>query len=183
MGVSHIALAVKDIKATHKFYTEAMGFELMKVEIVPKPVGFARHVFYSTGSDIDQLIAFWDFSGVPQTKELKTDICKDLGLDPLTNHIAFQAEDAEDLMVRKQRWLDFGLDVLEIDHGWIHSVYANDPDGISVEFAFLTKPFSASDAAEANELLFAEDPPMTDDKPMILFHKPDGTQQKVSQHA
>ena len=36
MGVSHIAIAVKDIHATHRFYTEAMGFELVKTEIVPK---------------------------------------------------------------------------------------------------------------------------------------------------
>ena len=33
MGVSHIALAVKDIEETHRFYTEAMGFDLVKVEI------------------------------------------------------------------------------------------------------------------------------------------------------
>ena len=65
MGVSHIALAVKDIEATHRFYTEAMGFELVKVEINPQKGGFARHVFYSTGSSKDQLIAFWDLSNVP----------------------------------------------------------------------------------------------------------------------
>ena len=58
MGVNHIAIAIKDMKATHRFYTEAMGFRLVKVEVVPQQGGFARHAFYSTGSESDQLIAF-----------------------------------------------------------------------------------------------------------------------------
>ena len=28
MGISHIALAVKDLEATHRFYTDVMGFDL-----------------------------------------------------------------------------------------------------------------------------------------------------------
>jgi catechol 2,3-dioxygenase-like lactoylglutathione lyase family enzyme len=171
MGVSHIALAVKDIEQTHRFYTEAMGFELVKTEIVPQKGGFARHVFYSTGSCEDQLIAFWDLSGVPGLESPRTDICRDLGLEPLTNHIAFQAEDLDDIERRKQRWLDFGRDVLEIDHGWIHSIYTEDPDGIAVEFAVLTQPFSEVDAAEALVLLRAEAPAMSPTKPSISFHK------------
>jgi len=58
MGVSHIALAVKNIEKTRRFYTEAMGFELVKVEINHMRGGFNRHAFYSTGSSTDQLIAF-----------------------------------------------------------------------------------------------------------------------------
>ena len=171
MGVSHIALAVKDIEATHRFYTEAMGFELVKVEIVPQKGGFARHVFYSTGSMEDQLIAFWDLSSVPGSQNPRTDICRELGLDPLTNHIAFQAEDLADIERRKQRWLRFGRDVLEIDHGWVHSIYTEDPDGIAVEFAVITRPLGERDAAEALELLRAESPSMSPAKPKVLVHQ------------
>jgi catechol 2,3-dioxygenase-like lactoylglutathione lyase family enzyme len=173
MGVSHIALVVKNMAATHRFYTEAMAFDLVKVEIIPKTEGFARHVFYSTGSATDQLIAFWDFAAMPGAAELRTDICRDLGLDPLTNHIAFQADDLDDIAIRKQRWLDFGVDVIEIDHGWIHSIYAEDPDGISVEFAVVTRPFTDADAAEAQELLVATAPPPSPDEPIISFHQAD----------
>jgi catechol 2,3-dioxygenase-like lactoylglutathione lyase family enzyme len=171
MGVSHIALAVKDMAATHRFYTEAMGFELVKTEIVPKDGGFMRHAFYSTGSAEDQLIAFWDLSAVPGVGELTTDICRDLGFDPLTNHIAFQAADVDDLQRRKQRWLDHGHDVLEIDHGWVHSIYTEDPDHIAVEFAVITRPLTADDAREALELLFDPAPPMSADKPGFSFHQ------------
>ena len=173
MGFSHIALVVKDIAETHSFYTEAMGFGLVMVEIIPRSEGFMRHVFYSTGSATDQLIAFWDFAAMPGGADLRTDICRDLGLDPLTNHIAFQAEDLEDIAVRKQRWLDFGVDVIEIDHGWIHSIYTEDPDGISVEFAVLTRPFTEADAVEAQELLVATAPPPSLDEPIISFHQAD----------
>ena len=159
MGVSHIAIAVKDMAATHRFYTEAMGFALVKVEAVPQHGGTARHAFYSTGSRDGQMIAFWDLSRVPRRQELKTDICRDLGLDPLTNHIAFSADDPSDLERRKQRWLAAGHDVLEVDHGWVHSIYTEDPDGIAVEFAFLTQVPSAEDAAEAEALLFGDDAP------------------------
>ena len=172
MGVSHIALAVKDIEATHRFYTEAMGFDLVKVEIIPQKGGFARHVFYSTGSNVDQLIAFWDLSSVPGCENIRTDISRDLGLDALTNHIAFQADDLDDIERRKQRWLRCGKEVIEIDHGWIHSVYTEDPDGIMVEFAVVTRPFTETDATEALELLRGDSPPLSSDEPHVSFHKP-----------
>lgn len=171
MGVSHIALAVKDIDKTHQFYTEAMGFELVKVEIVPQKGGFARHAFYSTGPSRDQLIAFWDLSNVPGSEEIRTDICRDLGLDPLTNHLAFTADDHDDLERCRRRWLDYGRDVLEIDHNWIHSIYTEDPDGIAVEFAVLTREFTEADAAEALGLLQASSPPIQNEAPKVSFHK------------
>jgi catechol 2,3-dioxygenase-like lactoylglutathione lyase family enzyme len=171
MGVNHIAIAVKDIERTHEFYTEAMGFELVKVEIVPQKGGFARHVFYSTGSERDQLMAFWDLSNVPGVGEFRTDICRDLGLDPLTNHLAFSADDLGDLERRKRRWLRYGRDVLEIDHHWIRSIYTEDPDGIAVEFAVLTQDFTADDAAEAERLLHAKAPPLSAEAPRVWVHK------------
>jgi catechol 2,3-dioxygenase-like lactoylglutathione lyase family enzyme len=171
MGVSHIALAVKDMEETHRFYTEAMGFDLVKVEINSQKGGFARHAFYSTGPKEDQLIAFWDLSNVPGSENIRTDICRDLGLDAMTNHIAFQAGDLDDIGRRRQRWLDFGRDVLEIDHGWIHSIYTEDPDGITVEFAVLTQPFTDEDARQAKELLTAKSPTPSSAKPNVTLHK------------
>lgn len=175
MGFNHVALTVKDIQATHHFYTEAMGFELVKVEVNPQNGGFARHVFYSTGSATDGLMAFWDIANVPGNENPKTDLNRDLGLDPMMNHFAFQADGPEDMERRKQRWLDFGKDVLEIDHGWIHSIYTEDPDGNVVEFAVLTKPFTNDDAKEALALLQAKNPAPAGEKPKIRFHKAETT--------
>ena len=170
MGISHIALAVKDLEATHRFYTDVMGFDLVKVEIAAMRGGKARHAFYSTGSPDDQMIAFWDLRDVPGFDEgYKTDISRDLGLDPFTNHLAFQANSLDDLAAKRDRLQDAGLPVVEIDHGWIQSVYAEDPDGNVVEFAIVTEGFTDADAAEALDLLTADDPPMSP-PPTITFH-------------
>ena len=171
MPFHHLALVTRDAPAVHVFYTEAMGFELVKVQIVPKGESFARHVFYTTGSARDQMIAFWDLSRVSDPEALRTDICRDLGLAPGTNHLAFSASDVPDLLRRKERWLACGHDVLEIDHGWIHSIYTEDPDGITVEFAVLTQDFTERDAAEALELLRAEHPAPSERPRKIELHK------------
>ena len=37
MAFHHVALATRDTAATHRFYTEVMGFELVKVVVGPQP--------------------------------------------------------------------------------------------------------------------------------------------------
>lgn len=174
VGINHVAIAVRDMAATHEFYTEAMGFELRKTVVVPREGGgFARHVFYSTGSDEDQLIAFWDLANDPTAPaEFETDISRGLGLDPLINHLAFQATDVDDLVAKRQHWIDRGHTVLEIDHGWVHSIYTEDPDGIYVEFAVVTSGFTDADRVRAAELLVADDPVPDDDEPVVTLHSP-----------
>jgi catechol 2,3-dioxygenase-like lactoylglutathione lyase family enzyme len=171
MGIHHLAFAVKDIDATHRFYTEAMGFTLAKVEVVPKQGGFARHVFYTTGPARDQLIAFWDLAHVPHAGDLKTNINNDLGLERGTNHLAFTADDLDDLKRKRERWLGLGYDVLEVDHGWVHSIYTEDPDGITVEFAVLTRDLTREEAVEAQALLRAEKPVRSAPPKQMSLHK------------
>ena len=77
-------------------------------------------------------------TGAPE----KTDISRGLGLGLGVNHVAFTADSLEDLKRRRERWLATGHDVTEIDHGWVHSIYTLDPDGIVVEFAVLTRDFT-----------------------------------------
>ena len=44
-GNSHIAFAARDTHATQRFYTEAMGFELVKVEVARIGGGWDKHLF------------------------------------------------------------------------------------------------------------------------------------------
>ena len=37
MAYHHVALATRDLAATHRFYTEAMGFELVKAVVGARP--------------------------------------------------------------------------------------------------------------------------------------------------
>jgi catechol 2,3-dioxygenase-like lactoylglutathione lyase family enzyme len=93
LGIHHVAIAVKDIDATHRFYSEAMGFRLAYVEVIEQNRGWAKHAFYETGSPRDQLIAFWDLHGIMEDEDWSADISRGLGLPRSINHLAFSAED------------------------------------------------------------------------------------------
>ena len=174
MNVSfhHVALATNDLDATHRFYTEVMGFDLVKV-VAGETMegGWSRHVFYDTHHG--GLIAFWDIHD-DTLPEFNASISRGLGLPAWTNHLAFDAPTLEDLDVQKRRWLDHGEKVVEIDHGWCTSIYINDPNGIMVEFCTTTVAFTDADRAEAAELLVAEQPEL-EDSPTVTFHEPTKT--------
>jgi catechol 2,3-dioxygenase-like lactoylglutathione lyase family enzyme len=170
MGVHHLAFATKDVEANHRFYTEAMGFELVKVEVANMGKGWAKHLFYSTGPERDQLVAFWDLHD-PSLGDWSADISRGQGLPVGVNHLAFSADGLEDLAKRKERWLSRGHDVMEIDHDWCVSVYTTDPNGILVEFCTLVRDFTAADRAEAEELLRDPAPALRRDPKAVVIHK------------
>ena len=60
MPFHHVAIATNDLDATHRFYTEVMGFRLVHVEASanPEQTGWARHLFYDTGNG--ECLAVWD---------------------------------------------------------------------------------------------------------------------------
>jgi catechol 2,3-dioxygenase-like lactoylglutathione lyase family enzyme len=165
MGVHHLAFATRDAEANHRFYTEAMGFELIKVEVGKTEGGWAKHLFYGTGSARDQLIAFWDLHDPSLPERWSPAISKGQGLPVWVNHLAFSAEDRGDLARRRDRWLANGHDVMEIDHDWCVSIYTEDPNGILVEFCTLTRDFTDEDRKRALALLREPNPPIRTESP------------------
>jgi len=158
MGYHHLALACRDIQAIHEFYEGLMGFELVKVEIGPvREGGWAKHFFYRMEDD-HKFIAFWELHDVPGTENLETNISKAAGVPEHINHIAFDVQGMEDLQQRKQQWLGAGLEVMEIDHNWCHSIYTRDPNGILVEFCVTTGSFTTADREKALRALTADEP-------------------------
>ena len=150
MSYHHLALAAKDMAATHNFYETIMKFELVKVEIGPIPGGgWGKHFFYRMGGDDSKFIAFWELHDTVGHGTYEYDLNKAANLPAGTNHISFTAHSVDELMRWKDRWIDAGLDVLEIDHNWCHSVYTKDPNGNAVEFCVTTGSFSDEDRARA----------------------------------
>ena len=148
MGFHHVAVATRDVKATHEFYTGPMGFALVRVEVGPAGErGFAKHLFYDTGNG--EMIAFWDFHDPDLAPDWDPAISTALGLPLWANHIAFHSPDLADLGRRRERWLAHGVNVMEIDHGWCTSIYAKDPNGILVEFCTSTRALTPADREEA----------------------------------
>ncbi len=172
MAFHHVALATRDIDATHRFYTEVMGFTLVKAVVAPTPNGgWARHAFYDTG---EGMIAFWDLHD-PKMVDFDPAISTGLGLEPWVNHVAFGARDLDEIETRKQRWLDAGYDVVEIDHGFCVSVYANDPNGILVEWCTDTKPYTQADRVAAQAAMDTAEPPLEQPPEPKFFKAPVAT--------
>lgn len=163
MAFHHVAIATRDLDATHRFYTEATGFELLHVDMIPyMEEGWARHLFYDTGNG--EMLAVWDLHDV-DLPEFDPAISTGLGLPHFVNHIAFGASSLDHLDACKDRWLGNGHDVVRIDHGWCVSIYANDPNGIMVEFCCTTRLFDADDRRSAQDLRRQKGPVNVDRTP------------------
>jgi catechol 2,3-dioxygenase-like lactoylglutathione lyase family enzyme len=152
MAFSHLALAVRDLAANHRFWTDGMGFELEEVLDVPAGVGdgWARHVIYDTGDGTQVGLMELHDETVPDHDPA---ISRGLGLPGWVNHIAFDAADGDALDLARDRWLALGLDVVRIDHGRALSIYAEDPNGNTIEWCWLHDPVTAEDRARAGGLL------------------------------
>jgi catechol 2,3-dioxygenase-like lactoylglutathione lyase family enzyme len=161
VGVHHVAYACKDIKATHHFYQDLMGFQLLHTEVQDfEDGGFFRHIFYDLGDG--SCIAFFDVHGVGERDDWSSAISEGVGLPVWVNHIAFKADEAKQAAVKERMELADIKPLMEIDHGWCHSLYYLDPSGIMVEFCRdtpgvpidpdATRLFAAKSRAEAEAL-------------------------------
>ena len=172
MGYHHLALAARDMQAIHEFYEGVMGFELVKVEIADVPDGgWAKHFFYRMEDD-SKFIAFWEMHGVPGGDTVETNLSKAAGVPDMINHISFDVDSKEALEARRQQWLDAGLDVMEVDHNWCHSIYTKDPNDNLVEFCLTTGAFTADDREHALKALRGEDLPMSPPPAKFEIHHP-----------
>jgi catechol 2,3-dioxygenase-like lactoylglutathione lyase family enzyme len=167
MGFHHVALATNDLVATHRFYTEVMGFRLVKTVVGETPKGgWAKHVFYDTGDGT--CIAFWELHD-DTIAPFNSSISEALGLPAWVNHVAFSASDLDDLESRKQHLLGCGEVVVEVDHGFCRSIYVTDPNRVLVEFCTTTSPLDEADATEAARLL-ADPAPPVEAAPAAIVH-------------
>jgi catechol 2,3-dioxygenase-like lactoylglutathione lyase family enzyme len=167
MAFHHVAVATRDLAATHRFYVEAMGFTLAKVVAAKTPEGgWAKHLFYDSGGG--ELFAVWDLHD-ESLGDWSPGLSTGLGLPQWVNHIAFTARDAEHLEACKRRWLAQGSDVAEVDHGWCVSIYTRDPNGTMVEWCWSTRALDATDRAEAQRLL-ADPNPELETSPHVRFY-------------
>jgi len=149
-GIHHVAYACRDIEETHKFYDELMGFELVHTELNRVGEGYFRHIFYDTGAG--GMLAFFDVHGVGEQDGWSSRISTGNGLPVWVNHIAFAA-DEEKMEAARARFDAAGIEpLMEVDHGWCHSLYYEDPNGIMVEFCRDTPGFEADPAGARSRL-------------------------------
>ena len=177
MAFNHIAIAVKDLEANHRFWTDGMGFALAQVLDVPTGAGdgWARHVFYDTGDGTHISLLHLHDGTIP---DFDPAISRGLGLPSWVNHLAFNAEDLDALDVARDRWLSLGLDVVRIDHGTAISLYGEDPNGNTIEWCWHREPFRAEDQARLIARLFAPADVHTGSAPELEFFSASPTSPK-----
>ncbi len=127
-GVNHLAMATGDMDKTIRFWRDLLGMRL--VAGLGEP-GY-RHYFFEISPN--DLIAFFEWEGVEPMvkKEHGRPVSGRFGFD----HVSFGVEEDEDLWNLKAKLEAAGFPVSEvIDHGFIHSIYAYDPNNIPIEFS------------------------------------------------
>jgi catechol 2,3-dioxygenase-like lactoylglutathione lyase family enzyme len=127
-GVNHLAMATGDMDRTIRFWRDLLGMRL--VAGLGQP-GY-RHYFFQI-SETD-LIAFFEWSGVKPVPEKEHG--RPVQAPFIFDHVSFGVETEEDIWELKDKLEAAGFPVSDvIDHGFIHSIYAFDPNGIPVEFS------------------------------------------------
>ncbi len=154
-ALHHVAFACRDLDATHRFYQELLGFPLVCTEVTRRGPAWLKHVFYDLGDG--SAIAFFDLHGVGEPTPLATAISTDLGLPIWVNHLAVRVDAERQAALRARLEAGGYKATLDIDHGWCHSVYFTDPNGILVELCRDT-PGMPTDRAEAERLRIAPAP-------------------------
>ncbi len=121
-GLGEIALRVRDLDAAQRFYSDAIGLELLR--------RFEHAAFFKIAEGYGghaQVLALFDRSGEPGYAGLNI-------AASTVDHIAFEI-DLADYASEKQRLESLGLKVIAAEHAWVHwrSLYVRDPDGNEVE--------------------------------------------------
>ncbi len=127
-GVNHLAMATGDMDETIRFWRDLLGMRL--VAGLGQP-GY-RHYFFQI-SETD-LIAFFEWPGIKPVA--KKEHGRPVSGPYIFDHVSFGVETEDDLWQLKDRLEAAGFPVSDaIDHGFIHSIYAYDPNGIPIEFS------------------------------------------------
>ena len=166
-GLNHLALVCSDMARTVDFYTNVLGFPLVKT--VDLPGGRGQHFFFDIDGGKGQTLAFFWFPGAPESVPGVTHQgFMDSPGGPVSavasmNHVAFDVA-PEDIESLRARLKEAGVQVSPVvNHDdselgasremhpgvFVRSIYFRDPDDIQLEFAAWTKVFDESDVRHA----------------------------------
>jgi catechol 2,3-dioxygenase-like lactoylglutathione lyase family enzyme len=129
-GIHHVAYVVRDQEATRQFYEDVLGLPLIATwsEVGPFP-GFGErlleycHTFYELPDG--SALSFFAFADDDAYKALRNRN----GLAHVALHVTPEVQ--EEMRVRLEA---AGFHPHRVDHGYVQSLYVEDPDRLNVEF-------------------------------------------------
>ena len=138
----HCLLYGDDVDGTVELFTEVLGFNIAE-RVVAGPEQFLIGAFLSC-SNKPHDIAF-----IRQPVKGKF------------HHVSFNVADEHALEALRKRLDGFGCEVTTIvDHGFIHSVYFSDPNGIALEASWWVRDVTGRAANYDDDQLFGDPNPV-----------------------
>ena len=138
-GINHLVLNVRDIEASHKFWTEIVGFKCVAA-LKPIPGRKRPKMRFYSGVDAHGDVTHHDLalaeiaqtgeSGSPEEWNLMPN-------RPGINHVAIAWPDRESWLKQLAYLQTKGVPFhRRVNHGMTHSVYISDPDGHGIEVLY-----------------------------------------------
>lgn len=162
-GVNHVALVCRDMQETVDFYSGVLEMALVKT--IDLPDGRGQHFFFDSGNG--STIAFFWFPEAPDAVPGVASMDQSPGASSVTahasmNHLAINIP-LERFEEYAQRLRGKGVPLKVLNHNdgpehasedlrestWIRSMYFADPNGIWLELAAFTRPFTDADVAHS----------------------------------
>lgn len=127
-GFNHLAMVTGDMETTVRFWRDLLGMRIVAGLGHP---GYRQYFFEVSPTD---MIAFFEWDGVTPVEE------KDHGAPVrgavVFDHVSVGVAEDSDLWELKDRLEAAGFWCSElVDHGFIHSLYSFDPNGLAIEFS------------------------------------------------
>jgi catechol 2,3-dioxygenase-like lactoylglutathione lyase family enzyme len=142
----HVAYLTRDTQKTVDFYTRLLGMTLVahvQNEHVPSTREHYPHLhtFFQMGDG--GCVAFFEIQGLPDVKDQTV-------VPGWVRHLALRVPDGKTLLDYKRHLEANGIEVLgPVDHGFCHSIYFFDPNGIRLELTHDIRGFGLEDARTA----------------------------------
>lgn len=126
-GVNHLALVTNDMDETVRFYHGVLQMPL----VATLSAGPMRHYFFRIGPQ--STVAFFEWGGT-EVGEFEKAAGIPFTFPAQFDHVSFTLPDEAALDSLHQRLQDHGVEVTRVvDHGFVHSVYFHDTNGIALE--------------------------------------------------
>jgi len=142
LGAHHVAYRCRNAEETRAFYEDLLGLPLATVVRDQAGETPFLHLFFQLQDG--NFIAFFDVAE-------DADICAWRAKDGLRDyHYAMEVKDLSELMGFRERLEGAEVDVFgPVDHGFVHSIYFWDPNGVALEFTCRDEHYDEIIADEA----------------------------------
>jgi len=152
-GINHLALVTPDMDATVRFFHGVLGMRLVATVMA----GPMRHYFFETAPG--NTVAFFEVKGAGNFTAPAgiPDRLRKAQFD----HLSFNLADEQALLDLQRRLKEAGCEVTDVvDHGFVRSIYFNDPHGIALEASWWVVDATGRPADYGDELLFSDPSPV-----------------------